>query len=159
MSNKVILILGGIFTLAFAAYLFLPESTTSNPFSDKTEVVMYKNPGCQCCTKWAEHMMEGEFTVEEKPTPTIMRIKQENGITRELSSCHTAMVGDYVVEGHVPIDDVRRLLKEKPENAIGLTVPGMPTGSPGMEIPGRMPDSYDVLLVKNDGSTEVWASY
>lgn len=157
MSNKTIIILGLIFTGAFAAFLFWPKQYNYD-LSDKTQVVMYKNPGCQCCTLWAEHMMEGDYYVKEEPTPTIMKIKQENGISRELSSCHTAMVEGYVIEGHVPQEDVNRLLRERPE-AIGLAVPGMPTGSPGMEMPGRMPDKYDVLLVKKDGTTEVYASH
>lgn len=158
MKNKNILILGILITAGVAAFLFWPGNSSDNYFSDKTEVVMYKNQGCQCCTKWAEHLMEGEFTVEEKPTPVLMQVKQENGISREIASCHTALVDGYVVEGHVPVEDVRRLLSERPD-AIGLAVPGMPIGSPGMEAPGRTPDSYDVMLVHNDGSTSVYASH
>jgi hypothetical protein len=103
-------------------------------------------------------MHEGDFSVEEVPVPVLMQVKRDNGITRELASCHTAIVEGYVVEGHVPRADVERLLKEKPD-AIGLAVPGMPTGSPGMETPGRAPESYDVLLVHNDGTTSVYSSY
>jgi hypothetical protein len=103
-------------------------------------------------------MMEGDFAVEEVPVPVLMQVKRDNGITRELASCHTAIIDGYVVEGHVPRKDVERLLAERPD-AIGLAVPGMPTGSPGMEIPGRAADSYDVLLVNKDGSTSVFASY
>lgn len=119
---------------------------------------MYKNAGCQCCTKWGDHMHEGDFAVEEVPVPVLMQVKRDNGISRELASCHTAIVDGYVVEGHVPRADVERLLREKPD-AIGLAVPGMPIGSPGMETPGRTPDSYDVLLVNRDGSTSVFSSY
>lgn len=158
MSNSKILIAGAILTAGIAAFLFWPGNSPSNIFSDKKEVVMYKNAGCECCSRWGDHMMEGEFVVEEVPTPVLMQVKRDNGITRELASCHTAIVDGYVVEGHVPIEDVQRMLKEKPD-AIGLAVPGMPTGSPGMEMPGRTPDRYDVLLVKKDGSTEVYSTH
>ena len=158
MSNNKILIIGLLVTAGVAGYLFWPGSSASNMMSDKTEAVMHKNQGCECCTRWGSHMMEGDFAVEEVPTPVLMQVKQQNGISREMASCHTAMIGDYVVEGHVPRADVERLLKEKPD-AIGLAVPGMPTGSPGMEMPGQMPDSYDVLLLKKDGTTSVFSSY
>ncbi|MEQ8525215.1 DUF411 domain-containing protein [Gracilimonas sp.] len=159
MNNSKILIVGLLVTVGVAAFLFWPGNSPQNILSDKTQVVMYKNEGCQCCTKWGDHMMEGGFTVEEVPTPVLMQVKQQNGITRELASCHTAMIGDYVVEGHVPRADVERLLQEKPEDVIGLAVPGMPTGSPGMEVPGRPTDNYDVLLLKKDGTTSVYSSY
>jgi hypothetical protein len=158
MSNKKILMYGLLFTAGVAVFLFWPGNSASNMLSNNTEVVMYKNEGCQCCTKWGDHMQEGEFAVEEVPVPVLMQVKRDNGITRELASCHTAIVDGYVVEGHVPREDVERLLSERPD-AIGLAVPGMPTGSPGMEIPGRAPDSYDVLLVNKDGSTSVFASH
>lgn len=158
MSNKKILIYGLLFTAGVAVFLFWPGNSASNMLSNNTEVVMYKNEGCQCCTKWGDHMMEGDFAVEEVPVPVLMQVKRDNGITRELASCHTAIIDGYVVEGHVPREDVERLLAERPD-AIGLAVPGMPIGSPGMETPGRTPDSYDVLLVNRDGSTSVFASH
>jgi hypothetical protein len=162
MTNTKILIGGAIFTLAFAAFLFYPgdERQVEEQVipEGKTEVVMYKNEGCQCCTKWATHMNAEEFAVQEKPVDDLYERKAQYGITPQLSSCHTAIVDGYVVEGHVPVKDVQRLLKERPD-AIGLSVPGMPIGSPGMEVPGREPDSYDVLLVAKDGSTTVYASY
>ena len=163
MTNSKILIFGLLFTAAFAAFLFWPgeeaqEVAVTENTGDKIEVVMFKNEGCQCCTKWAEHMDAEEFAVEEKPVPNLYEIKQEKGIAPELASCHTAIVDGYVVEGHVPVADVQRLLKERPD-AIGLTVPGMPVGSPGMEVPGREADKYDVLLVAKDGTTSVYSSY
>lgn len=161
MTNTKILVFGLLATAGIATFLFWPgnerqiEPTIAD---DKIEVVMYKNEGCQCCTKWAAHMDEEEFAVIEKPIPNLMEIKQENGISREMASCHTALVDGYVVEGHVPVEDVQRLLKERPD-AIGLTVPGMPIGSPGMEVEGREPDNFDVLLIAKDGSTTVYASH
>lgn len=167
MSNMKILIGGSVLTIAFAAFLFYPgnqetvvtQAAVAEANADAIEVVMYKNPGCGCCTKWAEHMMkDGEFKIEEVPSPKMAEIKAEAGVPRTLSSCHTAKIGDYIVEGHVPIEDVRRMLKEKPD-AIGISVPGMPIGSPGMEVAGRPADKYDVYLIKKDGSTEIYASH
>ncbi|HBQ61241.1 MAG TPA: hypothetical protein DD671_16895 [Balneolaceae bacterium] len=159
MSNNKILIIGLLVTAGVAAFLFWPGNSSSNLLSDKKEVVMYKNQGCQCCTYWGDHMKECDFTVEEVPVPVLMQVKRDNGISQELASCHTAIVDGYVVEGHVPRQEVERLLSERPEGVIGLAVPGMPIGSPGMETPGRTPDNYDVLLVREDGSTSVYASY
>ena len=159
MSNNKILIAGLLVTAGVAAFLFWPGNSSGNLLSDKKEVVMYNNEGCQCCAKWADHMNEGDFDVEKISVPVLMQVKRDNGISREISSCHTAIVDGYVVEGHVPRKDVERLLQEQPEGVIGLAVPGMPIGSPGMEVPGRTPDNYDVLLVKEDGTTSVYASH
>lgn len=167
MNNNKILIFGLLFTAGFAAALFWPKNEVQEDYSEqvsqvsseKMEVIMYKNPNCGCCTKWAELMNEDQFEVIEKPIPNLMEVKREKGVPARFESCHTAMVGDYFVEGHVPIEDINRLLKEKPEGVIGLTVPGMPIGSPGMEVPGREADNYDVYLVKKDGTTEVFASH
>ena len=160
MSNSKILLVGVLFTITFAIILFMPknEATEISVQPEKLEVVMYKNKGCMCCTKWADRMNQEEFAIIEKPVPNLNEIKEENGITRELASCHIAFVDGYIVNGHVPIEDVQRLLKERPD-AIGLTVPGMPIGSPGMEVPGREPDNYDVLLIAKDGTTTVFASH
>ena len=158
MSNNKILIIGAVLTVGVAAFLFWPgnERSVSDDGSAKIEVVMYKNPGCQCCTKWGYHMENAGFSVEEKPTQGMMALKQSYGVPARFESCHTAIIGDYFVEGHVPIEDVQRLLREKPD-ALGLTVPGMPTGTPGMEGPN--PENYDVYLVAKDGSTSVYSSY
>ena len=161
MTNSKILIFGMLFTAGLAAFLFYPKNETeptTQVADGKTEVIMYKNEGCQCCTKWAEHMDEQEFAVIEKPIPNLYEVKAEKGITQNLASCHTAIVDGYVVEGHVPVADVQRMLKERPD-AIGLTVPGMPIGSPGMEVEGRDADKFDVLLIAKDGTTSVYASY
>ena len=147
MSNNKILLVGLIITVSFAAFLFWPKNETqitqsSSPnMEGKIEVVMYKNEGCECCTEWAKHMNNDKYAIIEKPVDNLMQIKKESGVPARFESCHTAMVGEYFVEGHVPVEDVNRLLAEKPENAIGLTVPGMPIGSPGMEVPGRPADN------------------
>ena len=95
-------------------------------------IQVYKTPTCGCCTKWIDHLREAGFNVEATDMPDLSSLKAMNGISIELSSCHTAIVEGYVLEGHVPASDVRRLLAERPKIA-GLAVPGMPMGSPGME--------------------------
>lgn len=108
---------------------------------------VYKSPTCGCCAKWVEHMRDNGFTVNIHDTGND-EARAEAGILPELGSCHTAMVNGYAIEGHVPADDVKRLLKERPR-AVGLSAPGMPHGSPGMET-GRV-DSYNVLLIRKPG--------
>ncbi len=120
-------------------------------------VVVYKSPTCGCCEKWIGHMQGAGFSVEAHNLDDLGAIEDEVGVPVGQRSCHTAKVGDYFVEGHVPADDVKRMLAEKPD-ARGLTVPGMPQGSPGMEQ-GAAPEPYDVLLVAKDGSTSVYAHH
>lgn len=118
-------------------------------------IEVLKSASCGCCMAWGNHMRESGFTVAE--LADINAAKVEAGLKPGQTSCHTGMINGYVIEGHVPARDVKRLLEERPD-AIGLTVPDMPYGSPGM---GDMADAdpYDVLLLKRDGSTEIYASY
>lgn len=145
------------FSLAGLAALVAPAWAAAQAPSVHVEV--WKSPTCGCCKDWIAHMEKSgfRFTVHEVGN-TAMR--QRLKIPMALGSCHTALVGRYAIEGHVPARDVLRLLKEKPE-AIGLTVPGMPVGSPGMDGPeyGGRKDPYDVLLIALDGSTRVFSSY
>lgn len=117
------------------------------------EVVMHKDPYCGCCSAWADHMRSNGFKVKELVSNDMSSIKLAHGLTRELASCHTAVIDGYVIEGHVPAVDVKRLLAEQPEVA-GLSVPGMPLGSPGMEGPVRQP--YNVVTFTKDGKVEVF---
>ena len=94
---------------------------------------------------WVEHMRREGFTVEVRDTLNMAPVKERLGVPSGLGSCHTAQVGDYVFEGHVPAQDIKRLLRERPEGVAGLAVPGMPIGSPGMEVPGRQTDPYAVV--------------
>jgi len=108
-------------------------------------IVVTKDPNCGCCNGWVDHLRESAFAVEVRDVGDVNRIKARLGVPDDLVSCHTAEVMGYVIEGHVPAPALRRLLMERP-NARGLAVPGMPVGSPGMEIPGTPPDEYDVIL-------------
>ena len=119
-------------------------------------VVVWKSPTCGCCAKWVEHMEANGFKIAVRDQGNTAARKKA-GIPLALGSCHTALVGGYAIEGHVPAADVRRLLKEKPD-AIGLAVPGMPIGSPGMEQDGQR-DRYDVLLVARDGKTRIFSTH
>lgn len=117
-------------------------------------VLVYKTPTCGCCNGWVEHLEAAGFTVDARNVNDIMTVKRDGGVPVAMSSCHTAIVDGYVVEGHVPADQVKRLLAERPEVA-GIAVPGMPTGSPGMEGPNAQP--YQVLSFAHDGTPAVFA--
>ena len=122
-------------------------------------IEVWKSATCKCCINWVKHLEANGFAVNVNAADPSMldRIKRQSGIGEELASCHTAKIGGYVIEGHVPATDIKRLIAERPEG-LGLTVPGMPVGSPGMEQ-GAEFEPYDVLLLKKDGSTEVFASH
>ena len=143
--------------LAAAATAITSAPRMARASGDVVEVA--KTATCGCCSAWVEHLRSSGFTVNatDMAMGQLIRFKQQHGITAELSSCHTARIAGYTIEGHVPAADVRRLLAERPA-AIGLAVPGMPLGSPGMEA-GSTREAYDVLLVKPDGSTEVFTHY
>lgn len=120
-------------------------------------IVAFKSPTCGCCELWVEHMRAAGFQVEVKDTQDMGAIKAEAGVPVGQGSCHTAKVGKYFLEGHVPAADVKRLLAEAPD-ARGLIVPGMVPGSPGMEQ-GGVTKPYDVLLLAKDGSTTVYSHH
>ena len=120
-------------------------------------MTVYKSPSCGCCAKWVEHVEKHGFTVKVVPTADMMALKQRLGVPDEAMSCHTTKVGNYVVEGHVPAADIKRLLAQKPK-ARGIAVAGMPMGSPGMEVGGQR-QPYSTLLIKADGTTSVFARH
>jgi hypothetical protein len=122
-------------------------------------VVVYKSPTCGCCGAWITHLQSHGFQVEANNVPDsqLAAIGRQAGVTDELASCHTAKVGNYVVEGHVPATDIQRMLKEKPAIA-GIAVPGMPMGSPGMEQGGRK-DPYNVIAFTKNGKKTVFAKH
>lgn len=126
-------------------------------FAAADEVTMYKDPNCGCCSKWADHMRANGFKVKEVASSRMDQIKRGAGVPEALGSCHTARVGGYIVEGHVPASDVKRLLVEKPR-VLGVSAPGMPQGSPGMEGPYPA-DRYKVVTFDRDGNSTVFASH
>jgi hypothetical protein len=126
------------------------------PVVVRPPVTVYKDPSCGCCKDWVKHMQSSGFTVTAIDKPDMDAVKDHYGVPSGVRSCHTAIVGEYVVEGHVPAGDVDRMLKEQPKVA-GLALPGMVTGSPGME--GLMSKSYVVLAFQKTGATTPFASH
>lgn len=121
-------------------------------------VLVHRSPTCGCCMAWVEHMRKAGFAVEVRNTDDLDPVKERLGVPDKQRSCHTAEVGGYFVEGHVPAADVKRLLAQKPA-ARGIAVPGMPLGSPGMEVPGRAASPYVVELVGKDGKVSPYANH
>lgn len=139
---------------------WLATSSTGLAWAQAAALVeVWKDPNCGCCKDWIRHLEANGFRVQAFDGGNA-GMRQRLGMPQELGSCHTARVGGYVVEGHVPAADIQRLLRERPA-ALGLSVPRMPVGSPGMDGPeyGNRRDPYDVLLVQRDGTTHVYASY
>ena len=120
-------------------------------------VKAYRNPGCGCCEKWSGLMKDAGFVITMEDDPNLAQRKTSLGVPTDIAGCHTAIIGQYVIEGHVPPADVIKFLNEKPD-ALGLAVPGMPAESPGMEL-GGTPVAYDVLVFKRDGSSMVYAKH
>ncbi|SDW84913.1 DUF411 domain-containing protein [Marinobacter mobilis] len=141
-------------SLAFSLALGLSPLATAQ--AEET-VTVYKSPTCGCCSDWVRHMEDNGFEVNAINTQQINQIKADAGVPQGLASCHTAFVGDYIIEGHVPASDIRRLLAEAPA-ARGLSVPGMPAGSPGMEMGDRQ-DPYTVMLFNEAGQTQPFAQH
>ncbi len=142
----------------FAA-LTLTTSAVAPPVDAKPKhpkITVYKDPSCGCCKSWIEHLIKHGYPVDAKDTPQMTEVKRTLGVPDALTSCHTAVVNGYLIEGHVPAADIAKLLKEKPKVA-GLAVPGMPVGSPGMEGPRKV--HYQVLSFDRNGKTKVFASY
>lgn len=135
-----------------------PVSATSSAQPQALAMVVHKSPSCGCCGAWVDHMRHAGFQVEVRDADNLEPVKARLGIPYGKGSCHTAEVGGYFVEGHVPAADVRRLLAEKPD-AKGLVLPGMPAGSPGMELPDGRTEPYMVELVQRDGTTQPFASH
>ena len=121
-------------------------------------ITVHRDAYCGCCHLWVEHLREEGFEVDDRIESDMGAVKQRLGVAPEHVSCHTAEVGGYVVEGHVPASDIRRLLKERPR-VHGLVLPGMPLGSPGMEVEGVDAEAYTVLAVGHDGTTSAYAQH
>ena len=119
-------------------------------------IEVYHDPACGCCVKWIRYMQAHGYVVTAHEDQSMAVVKARLGVPANLASCHTAKIGGYVIEGHVPVEDIRRLLAEHPD-ARGLAAPGMPMGSPGMEM--GAPERYDVLLIGRDGSSRVFATH
>lgn len=141
------------FVVLCAAVAWLSTHATAG---EAPTIKVFKSPTCSCCTKWITHLEANGFRVEAENVRDVARIKRENGLPQGLASCHTAFVGGYLIEGHVPAEDILTLLRQKTPIA-GLAVPKMPIGSPGME--GPKPVRYDVIAFDGDGKQRVFATH
>jgi len=151
LRNKFgIVVASGLLLVSVGAAAKRGSTTPTKPIAIK----VYKTPTCGCCKGWVQHLRDNGFQVETMDMPDLSMIKQKYGVKKELQACHTAIVNGYVVEGHVPADVILKMLKEHPAVA-GIAVPGMPSGSPGME--GGSKQAYDVLTFERAGHTKVFA--
>jgi len=121
------------------------------------DIVVYRSPTCECCGKWLEHLKKNNFNVKDIVTDDVQAIKNKYGVSEAMASCHTAIVDGYVIEGHVPANDIIKLLKTKPK-IVGIAVPGMPSGTPGMEM-GDRKDAYNVMSFDKENHYEIFHSY
>ncbi len=129
------------------------DTTVQEPIN----IEVYRSPTCGCCSRWIDHLKSDQFNVADHVTNDVQVIKDKYGVTQNMASCHTALVNGYVIEGHVPAADIRKLLKLKPP-VIGISVPGMPVGTPGMEM-GNKKDPYDVVSFDKEKQYKVFSHY
>lgn len=144
--------------LTIGLFVFSTGSWAENAESDKkVDMVVYRSPTCSCCAKWVDHLKQNNFNIQDIVTDNVQAIKDKYGVPKEMASCHTAIVDGYVVEGHVPADDILTLLKTKPK-VIGISVPGMPKGTPGMEMGGTK-DPYEVISFDRDKRFAIFSKH
>jgi hypothetical protein len=148
-ARRAVATLAMAFALAWAGTIWIAAQTA------RPQMTVYKSPTCGCCSKWVEHMQANGFDVKAVDVDDIDKVKRERGVPADAASCHTAVVNGYVVEGHVPADAVQRMLKEKPAIA-GIAVPGMPMGSPGMEVPGGRKEPFTIVSFDKSGKTTTY---
>ncbi|MCS3903056.1 hypothetical protein J2T55_001073 [Methylohalomonas lacus] len=142
--------------LLVALSILTPPAVAESDASAPT-LEVFRSPDCSCCHRWIEHLRDNGFEVRDNKRSDLAVIKQQLGVPKQLASCHTAKVGNYVIEGHVPANDIRRLLDQRPAVS-GLSVPNMPIGSPGMEM-GTRRDAYDVLTFDSAGNLDHFNHY
>jgi len=146
------------FVGAAAGFLLISGRSRWAFAAPATPITVYKSRTCGCCTKWVDHLRAEGFDPRVHDEEAMDRIKDELGVPQAVRSCHTALAGKYLIEGHVPAQEIRKLLQQRPKVA-GLAVPGMPGGTPGMAEPGVQPADFEVLSFQLDGKTDVFARY
>ena len=139
-----------------SAYVW--DKETEPNYSGTTEMTVYRSPSCGCCGVWVEHAKKHGFKIEDIKTEEMEALKQKHNVPTELASCHTTIIDGYVMEGHIPADDIKRFLAEKPDDLIGLAVPGMPIGTPGMEAKD-IKQPFQVLAFNDKGEVKVFKEY
>jgi hypothetical protein len=151
MTNKLLILSTTLTGLLGAATMF---AVGQQPAA-KPAMTVYKSPTCGCCSNWITHLERNGFDVKAVNVDDIDAVKRTYGVPQALGSCHTGLVNGYVIEGHIPADAVHRFLREKPAGAIGIAVPGMPAGSPGMEM-GNRKDPYNIVRFDKSGQSTVF---
>ncbi len=169
LSKRIqVLILAGIIIISMIGFSTWSKASKNNVDAALSgieteqvlpEIVVYKSATCTCCHKWVTHLENAGFTVQAHNREDMNSVKSSLGVIPGLASCHTALVDGYLIEGHVPASDIKRLLAEKPKNIVGLTALGMPRFSPGMQAEGLAPKGYDVLTFDENGNTHVFSQY
>jgi hypothetical protein len=152
------LLLAGLLIGLLLTACAAPGSNQSSGDPTMHEMIVYQSPTCGCCSGWVGYVEERGYTVTMENVTDIAAVKAEHNVPLAMQSCHTAVIDGYVIEGHVPADAIDRLLTERPD-VVGIAVPGMPIGSPGMEMDGVPPQPFDVVTFDAGGNTEVYASY
>jgi|SRR5688572_29831990 hypothetical protein len=157
MNSRLILRFAGLAAIALLSTTLAVAAESRQASTAQPQMTVFKDPNCGCCKAWVEYVRKHAFTVTTTDTSDLTAIKRSAGVPDDHRSCHTAFVSGYVIEGHVPIEDIKRLLAEKPKVA-GLAVGGMPIGSPGMEV-GNRKDAYNVIAFTRDGTTRIFAKH
>ncbi|PKM12500.1 MAG: CopG family transcriptional regulator [Gammaproteobacteria bacterium HGW-Gammaproteobacteria-3] len=137
--------------------LSISRAAMAEPSSEKADIVVYRSPTCLCCGKWVRHLKDNDFNVQDIVTDSVDAVKAQHGVPGALASCHTALVGGYVIEGHVPANDIKKLLANRPQIA-GIAVPGMPLGTPGMEMGGHE-QPYEVIAFDKENHRQVFSTH
>jgi hypothetical protein len=145
--------------VAFVLALGVAVAAQAQRSAPAPTMEVYKSPTCGCCSKWVEHVKQAGIAVKvtDLPQESLDALKDKHGVPRTAQSCHTGIVNGYVIEGHVPVTEVQRLLKERPAVS-GIAVGGMPLGSPGMEVPGQKPQTYNVVTFDKQGGVKVYST-
>jgi hypothetical protein len=141
-----------------AALVSIWDKETEPNYSGTTKMTVYRSPSCGCCGVWVEHAQKHGFKIKDIKTEEMEALKQKHGVPAELASCHTTIIDGYVMEGHIPADDIKRFLAQKPDDLAGLAVPGMPIGTPGMEAKD-IKQPFQVLAFNDKGEVEVFKEY
>ena len=145
--------------VAFVLALGVAVAAQAQKSASAPVMEVYKSPTCGCCSKWVEHVKQAGIAVKvtDLEQDALDALKTKHGVPRTAQSCHTGLVNGYVIEGHVPATEIQRLLKERPAVS-GIAVGGMPTGSPGMEVPGQKPQTYNVVTFDKQGGVKVYST-
>lgn len=145
-------------TTSQATLVSVWDKETEPNYSGITEMTVYRSPSCGCCGVWVDHAKKHGFKIEDIKTEEMEALKQKHNVPAELASCHTTIIDGYVMEGHIPADDIKRFLAEKPDDLVGLAVPGMPIGTPGMEAKD-IKQPFQVLAFNDKGEVKVFKEY